>query len=62
MYRKAGFMVRGWARLTDSADVDLISSMNVIDLAFYSTGPGPQPNQSSAGDTGTKFLPDTAGI
>lgn len=32
-------MVRGWACLTDCA-VDLTISMIIIDLAYYSTGPG----------------------
>lgn len=59
--RKAGFMVRGWARLIDSAVVDLAISMNATDLAYYSTGSGAQPNQSTTGDIGTRFLPDTAG-
>lgn len=55
LYREAGFGVRGWARLIDS---DLAISMIIINLAYYGTVPGAQPNQGTIGERRTRFLPE----
>lgn len=44
--------------MIDSDVVDLVISIIIINLAYYSTVPGAQPNKGTMGETATQFLPD----